>query len=29
MKRNIVVRLAGETVTREAMFEGRPLEMKL
>jgi alpha-glucosidase (family GH31 glycosyl hydrolase) len=29
MKRKIVARVAGETVTREATFEGRPLEMRL
>ena len=29
MKRNIVVRVAGETVTREVGFEGRPVEVKL
>jgi hypothetical protein len=29
MKRNIIVRVAGETVTREVTFEGRALEMKL
>ena len=29
MKRNIIVCLAGETPTREVIFEGRPLEMKL
>jgi alpha-glucosidase (family GH31 glycosyl hydrolase) len=28
-KRNIVVRVAGESVTREAVFEGRPIEVKL
>jgi alpha-glucosidase/alpha-D-xyloside xylohydrolase len=28
-KRPIVVRVAGESVTREAVFEGRPLEIKL
>jgi alpha-glucosidase (family GH31 glycosyl hydrolase) len=29
MKRNIIVRAAGEAVTREVTFEGRPLEIKL
>jgi len=29
MRRNIVVRVAGETVTREMAFEGRPVEVKL
>ncbi len=29
MKRNIVVRVAGETVTREVVFEGKPVEVKL
>jgi hypothetical protein len=29
MKRNIIVRVAGETVTREATFEGRLLEIRL
>jgi alpha-glucosidase (family GH31 glycosyl hydrolase) len=29
MKRNIVVRVAGETATREVAFEGRPVEVKL
>jgi hypothetical protein len=28
-KRQIVVRVAGETVAREVVFEGRPLEVKL
>ena len=28
-KRNIVVKVAGEPLTREAVFEGRPLEIKL
>jgi alpha-glucosidase (family GH31 glycosyl hydrolase) len=28
MKRNIVVRVAGETATREVAFEGRPVEVK-
>lgn len=29
MKRNIVVRVASDTVTREVVFEGRPVEVKL
>jgi hypothetical protein len=29
MKRNVVVRVAGETATREAVFEGRSLTVKL
>ena len=29
MKRNIVVRVAGETATREVVFEGRSLTLKL
>jgi hypothetical protein len=29
LKRHIIVRVAGETVTRETTFEGRPLDMKL
>jgi hypothetical protein len=28
-KRNISVRVAGETATREVVFEGHPLEVKL
>jgi len=28
-KRNIVVHVAGESVTREAVFEGSPIEVKL
>ena len=28
-KRNIVVHVAGESLTREAVFEGRPMEVKL
>jgi alpha-glucosidase (family GH31 glycosyl hydrolase) len=28
-RRNILVRMAGESVTREVVFEGRPVEVKL
>lgn len=29
MKRSIIVRVAGETITREVVFDGRPVDVKL